>query len=134
LRRPRPLPTIAQILPPQDQLVGEWVNINNQTRTAAKRVVISKNNDTWFIKKWASGGRAPKIEIPDEERKLHLVGSNVVDKSLTYGFASYDAGFKEDHTIVHIEKDQLVVETFNIFKDDSKRSNYRTRETFERKK
>ena len=117
---------------PQDQFIGEWINVDEQTRST-KRVVITKVRTTWYLRTWGSGGGGT-TEIPHKQRRLHLLGSGAADKSLEYGFASYSAGFKQVHNVVQLEEDQLVVESFNIFKDRSGRSNYRVREVFQRKK
>lgn len=116
----------------QEQLIGEWINVDKQAGT--KRVVITKEEDSWSINTWGSQRAGGTTEIPHKERQLHLLGSSVMAESLDYGFASYDAGFKEVHNVVHLEKEQLIVETFNVFKDETGRSNYRLRDVFERKK
>ena len=117
---------------PQEQLIGEWINVDKQTRST-KRVAVTKEKDIWSIRTWGSRGGGT-TEIPHKERTLHLLGSSVRAKSLAYGFASCDAGFKDVHNVVHLQQDRLIVETFNILKDGSGRSNYRIREVFKRRK
>ena len=120
------------IAAPLQRFAGEWINVDEQTRSI-KRIVITKEGDKLLLNTWGSGGGGT-TEIPHKQRKLLIVGSNVGDMSPNYGFASYDAGFKDVHNVVHLEMDRLILESFNIFKDESRRTNYRVREVFKRKK
>lgn len=43
---------------------------------------------------------------------------------MKYGTASWDHKFKDTHLTIRQEKGELVVEEFNVYKDDSGRSNY----------
>lgn len=117
----------------QDRLPGQWTNIDEKTG-GVKRVVLSKDTDgEWAIEAFGSGGGG-QLEIPWGKVDLHLLGSNIGAKSLDYGFASWDKDFAITHTVLHVENNRLVVEMFTIFKDDSGRSNYRSREVFKRSK
>lgn len=65
------------------------------------------------------------------QHPLHLLGDSVADESMKYGFASWELKSAITHyLILRTDDDQLVVETFRIFKDDSDRSNYRVLERF----
>jgi hypothetical protein len=53
---------------------------------------------------------------------------------MKYGIASWDHKFKETHLTLRLAKGELVVEDFNVFKDDSSRSNYRMTYKFKKGK
>jgi len=57
---------------------------------------------------------------------LHLLGDSVEATEMKYGIASWDHKFKDMHLTIRLEKGELVVEDFNVFKDDSGRSNYKS--------
>ena len=54
--------------------------------------------------------------------------------SLKYGFASWDHKFADTHLTLRLEKGELVVESYTVFKDKSGRSNYRSKATFKKAK
>ena len=109
---------------PQDQLLGTWTKMDEQGRTSG-RLSITKRGDSWTIEAWvAGGGNAP--EIAWGPTSLTLLGDNVGAADLPYGFATWDFGFKVTHLTLRLAKDELVAEEFDIFKDNSGRSNYRT--------
>ena len=80
-------------------------------------------------------GRSCSIEwIPgfanDSEKgfkptRFDLLGDNVGASELPYGFAMWDHGFKLEYFTARLENDELVLESYSIFKDGSGRSNYR---------
>ena len=114
---------------PQERLVGGWVNADKDTR-GLKRLAVAKKDDTWSIEAWGSGGGG---EIPWGKTSLALLGDSAGSKDLPYGFASWDPGFAVTHLTLRLEKDELVVDTFTIFKDKSGRSNYRSVQRFKKK-
>ena len=52
---------------------------------------------------------------------------------MKYGLASWDHKFVDTYLTLHWEKDRLIVERFDIFKDKSGRSNYRKRSEFKKR-
>ena len=50
------------------------------------------------------------------------------------GIASWDHGFVETHLTLRLVGDELIAAEFNVFKDDSGRSNYRARYKFKKVK
>jgi hypothetical protein len=106
-------------------LVGDWRNANPEG--GLTRVVISvDDNAAWKIQAW----RKCHPEDCDWGRiELQVFGDNVGDKEAKYGFAHWDHKFKDTYIIVRIEDKKLHVETFDIFKDESGRSNYRSTAT-----
>ena len=73
------------------------------------------------------------MELPAGKTNLTFLGDSVESKVLPYGFATRDAGFAVKYQTLRMEKGELVVETFTIFKDKSGRSNYRSEERFKKK-
>ena len=57
--------------------------------------------------------------------RFDLLGDNVGATELPYGFAMWDHGFKLEYFTARLENDELVLESYSIFKDGSGRSNYR---------
>ncbi len=57
--------------------------------------------------------------------RFDLLGDNVGATDLPYGFAMWDHGFKLEYFTARLENDELVLESYSIFKDGSGRSNYR---------
>src|SRR5262249_7529205 len=114
--------------PPQERLLGGWVNVDKDTG-GLKRLAVTKGDGTWSIEAWGAGGGG---EIPWGKTSLALLGGNAGARELPYGFATWDARFKVTHLTLRLEKDELVVETFSIFTDKSGRSNYRSVERFKK--
>ncbi len=67
--------------------------------------------------------------------KLSLHGDGISAKELPYGFATWESKISTRHKSLKIEKDELVVEQFNIFTPEAAkgRSNFRTVERFKKK-
>jgi hypothetical protein len=117
--------------PPQERLVGGWINVDKDSG-ALKRLAVAKKDDTWSIEAWGAGGGGT-LEIPWGKTSLALLGDNAGAKDLPYGFATWNPGFQVKHLTLRIEKHELFVETFSIFKDKSGRSNYRSVERFKKR-
>jgi hypothetical protein len=105
-----------------DDFAGKWVNVDDKTG-GLPRLEISKKDKAWTIQAWGAGGGG---EIDQGKVTLHLLGDNVGDTTMKYGIASWDHKFKQTHLTLRLENGELVVEDFNVFKDDSGRSNYRS--------
>lgn len=114
---------------PQESLVGEWLNVIKEPRVI-KRLIISQKRDEWFIEVWSL---ANGQEVSWKKVKLSLLGDDVEATSLPYGFASWDLGFSDTHRTLRQEENELIVESFSIFKDRSRRSNDRTLQKFRKK-
>lgn len=56
---------------------------------------------------------------------LNLFGHDAGDKDPSWGMATFISGFDEITLIMHRDGNQLVLEVYTLFKDDSDRSNYR---------
>jgi hypothetical protein len=54
-----------------------------------------------------------------------VLSDSVSSRDFGCGFATWEQGFKVCHMIVRFEKGNLVAELYNIFTDNSGRSNFR---------
>jgi hypothetical protein len=113
-----------------DDFVGKWVNADKDTR-GLTRIEVSGKDGKWTIQAWGMGGGG---EIDQGKVTLNLLGDSVGDKEMKYGFASWDHKFADTHLTLRLEKGDLVVEDYTVFKDNSRRSNYRSKSTFKRGK
>jgi hypothetical protein len=111
-----------------DAFSGKWVNLDDRT-SSLTRIEITKKDIGWTVQVWGAGGNG---EIDQGKVTLSLLGDSTQSRIMTYGFASWDHKFKDTHLTLRFEKGRLIVEYFNIFKDNSGRSNYRTRAEFKR--
>jgi hypothetical protein len=107
---------------------GKWVNSDDRTG-GLTRLEIRKQEKGWTIQAWGAAGGG---EIDQGRVTLHLLGDTAGDTDMKYGIASWDHKFKDTYLTLRLEKDELIVEDFNVFKDDSGRSNYRSRYTFKK--
>ena len=114
-----PVPRQASIAAP-NSINGEWANASS-----GLKLKITQDAKGSSIEAWATGGGGT-TEIPWGKTPLDRLGDNVAATNLPYGFATWDHGFKSTHLTARLDGDQLVVETFSVFKDGSGRSNYRT--------
>jgi hypothetical protein len=113
-----------------EAMLGTWINVDDMTH-GLKRIEIAKDDDDWTIQAWGAGGG----EIDQGKVALDLLADSAGAAEMKYGYASWDHKFKETHLTLRLEKRWLMtVEDFNIFKDNSGRSNYRTRSEFKRPK
>jgi uncharacterized protein (TIGR02996 family) len=123
-----------------DAFTGAWANIDEQTDGWA-RLDINTVGTTGTIRAWARSdfqcyqeelrlsaeAHDPDHHPPPEPPPLgalHLLADSVCDTELKYGIGFWDYGFVESHMTLRLEGDELVAEEFNVFKDDSGRSNY----------
>ncbi|HEY7425339.1 MAG TPA: hypothetical protein VH682_13995, partial [Gemmataceae bacterium] len=131
-------PAVAKLLgkepaPPtsaEDGFAGKWVNVNEKTN-GLTRIEISRKDKVWTIQAWGAAGGG---EIDQGKTTLSLLGDSVADTTMKYGFASWHHGFKDTQRTLQLKEELLIVEDFNIFKDNSGRSNYRSRSEFKRMK
>jgi hypothetical protein len=65
---------------------------------------------------------------------LSLLRDDMDATEMKYGFASWDHKYKDTHLTLRLERTRLIVEDFNIYKDKSGRSNYRSRYVFKETK
>ena len=123
-----------------DAFTGTWANVDDQTDGWA-RLDINTVGKTGTVRAWTANGfqyyqgelrlseeaydrdHHPPPESPPLGT-LHLLADSVCDAELKYGIAFWDCGYVECHMALRLEGDELIVEEFNVFKDNSGRSNY----------
>jgi hypothetical protein len=116
---------------PQTGYVGKWTNATREGPKTFTRFVVSKKDDDWWIEAWLNLGGGNEATMG--KVSLSLLGDNVQAKSLSYGFATWK-GEPTVHLTLRLEKDQVVAETFTIYKDKSSgASNFRRQEKFKKK-
>jgi hypothetical protein len=113
-----------------DPFAGKWVNVDEMTR-GLTRLEIEKKGDAWVIRAW---GKCHPTDCDWGKVTLHLLGDSVSDKQMKHGLAQWDHKFKDSHLTLRLEQGELVVVSFDVFKDGSGRSNYRSTYKFKKGK
>jgi hypothetical protein len=130
----RPVPTHA----PQT-LEGDWAGPDPELKNRRSRPVAAHAPQTvegdWAVPEAGrvmrltktNDGRSCSIEwlpgFPNDSEKgfkptrFDLLGDNVGATELPYGFAMWDHGFKTEYFTARLENDELVLESYSIFKD-----------------
>jgi hypothetical protein len=133
------------------QLAGQWVNVDTDNR-GLTRIDIYEQEGGWKIRAWAPAGDAEHdlgqatlavlgdsvscFQCSDPSVTSLSIATNISAQknertslgspAMSYGFAHWEYAFKDTYLTVRRHKDILVVEDFNIFKDGSGRTNYRS--------
>ncbi len=116
-----------------DRFLGQWVNVDEATENLTRIEITKTDGDGLLIQAWGAGGRGG--EIDQGKVPLTLLADSAGSRDMKYGYATWDHKFAEMHVTLRLEKSWVMtVEDFTIFKDKSKRSNYRTRSEFKRVK
>lgn len=112
-----------------DRLPGVWLNTNNAAQGIMK-VAIAVNHPKLVVRVFGAGNP----DLSDwGEVEADCIYANSVSSRLAAGFtARYDFDFSETHLQANWNQGLLVLASFTTFKDDSKRSNYFSREFFHR--
>lgn len=103
-------------------LLGSWVNSDPDTRGLTK-INVSQNWITGSVSADTYGACLP-TDCEWGKERMDLVGSSVVDGSPEYAITNYEFDFKSTFITSRFENGELIVGTYNIFSDDSERSNY----------
>ena len=133
----------------QTSITGTWGASDDRTE-GLLRLEISTEGKTWTIRAWsecevryeaARRASADALSDPDPPpydppplATLHLLADTISDTEMKYGIAFWDYEFKETHLTLRLEGDELIAEDFNVFKDDSGRSNYLMQSKFKKVK
>jgi hypothetical protein len=107
-------------------VIGVWYNCAPES-TQIKKLEILQEGDLLYIKiqgsnhpehiKWAKVEIKPFVSIPDADE--------------ISGFTCFhDFGFMETQICSNVKRGILVIQAYNVFKDDSGRPNYFSREFF----
>lgn len=120
-----------------DDFAGKWMNKDDKSG-GLTRLEISKNGKAWTIQVWGAGIQEREAgggdEIDQGKVTLNLLGDSVGDTEMKYGIASWNHKFKDTHLTLRLEKGELVVEVYDVFKDTSARANYRSKGMFKKSK
>jgi hypothetical protein len=108
--------------------IGEWVNVDENTRSTTK-LLISQKEDGWFIQGW---GACHPTDCDWGKVPFLLVAEGSHDNIFIRGFATWNFRFKTIYVTIEIRDNHLFIDTINVFTDNSKRSNYFSSEEFQR--
>jgi len=111
----------------EKSFVGKWMPVKKDT--GLTRLEITGKGEKLRIQAW---GKCEPTDCDWGAVPLYLLGESVSAKELPYGFATWDHKFKVAHMALYLDKNELVVATYDIFTDDSGRSNYRSLARFKR--
>jgi hypothetical protein len=109
-------------------LAGEWVTTNPRTR-GITRIVVSMGESGWVAQTF---GKCHPSDCDWGWVPLHPMGASVEDHSFYSGFAVWDAGFATKFVTMVRSNDTLTVEVVTVFKDRSRRANFRMKEVLRR--
>jgi hypothetical protein len=107
---------------PHSNFAGAWERLREGDKGLPRIEITDRGRDGWTIQAW--GDCKPK-DCDWGKVPLRLLGDSVRARGFHYGFATWDAGFKDNYMIIRIEKELLIAEVYSIYKDRSGRSDYR---------
>ena len=113
------------------KLIGRWVNTDTDTRGIAT-IVIERSGEQFSVSVVGVGTDGP-IDWP---RTTATALANLEEEAGQRAVAlaaTFDFGFMKADTYLRVNKGVLVIVLFNVFKDDSGRSDYVNREFFYRR-
>lgn len=111
-----------------DDFSGTWINADPATNGVTK-LVITQGEKTLMIHAW---GKCRTQDCDWGETPLVLLGKDAAAREFPFGFATWDPKFKVTHMTLQLDRNEVVVLTYGIFKDGSGRSNYRSEYRFKR--
>ena len=111
-------------------LVGRWLNTDRGT-TGVREILIEQDGEEFIVSAVAAGADGP-IEWPRTKAEAlanleEEAGQRAVALAVTFDF-----DFMRAETYLRVNKGVLVIVLFNIFLDQSRRSNYINREFYYR--
>lgn len=101
--------------------LGTWTNSDPDTGGIV-RLIIFQAGAGYRVEGFGACAPTP---CPWGDTAFHLLGYSVSDTNPLWELAVWDFGFADTYVVVHREGDLLVVESYDIFKDNSGRSNFR---------
>jgi len=115
----------ADDAPAVDAWAGEWVNTDPNTRSTTK-LKIALTDGKLAVHGF---GKCHPTDCDWGTTPLHLcsVGDRAKD---VVGFASWDQKFKDHHIVLRLKAGKLSVDSFDIYKDKSGRTNRSATEMF----
>ena len=113
-----------------DRLTGHWLNTDADTQGVAE-VFVEQNGDVFSVRLIGVGNDGPIKWPRADARVLANLDEEGGQRAIALT-ATFDFGFMQAETCVRVNKGVLVLLLFNAFRDDSRRSNYVTREFYYR--
>lgn len=105
--------------------IGEWVNADPETRSTTKvRIAVVDGIPTI-----QGFGKCHPTDCDWGATRLHLCARSGEEKQIV-GLASWDQTFKDHHMVIRLERGVLSIDSYDIYKDNSRRTNRSTGETF----
>ncbi|HEV2853844.1 MAG TPA: hypothetical protein VHC97_13665 [Thermoanaerobaculia bacterium] len=111
-------------------LLGTWFNTDKNTGGVVRMVLAGMPAD--FTVHAFGAGSPPSQEYDWGSTGAVAYASGVASPDGMAFSATYDFGFVETFLAAYTKSGILVLDTFNVFKDGSGRSNYFSREFFHR--
>ncbi len=109
-------------------LLGTWFNTDRQTGGIVRMVLAGTPGD-FTVQAFGAGSPEP-LDWAAAAAQAYAAG--VASPAGMAFSATYDFGFLETFLAAYTKSGILVLDTFNVFKDGSGRSNYFSREFFHR--
>lgn len=109
--------------------VGTWVNKNPNTRSVTRFVVKKVGADKLAVQVF---GKCHPTDCNWGSARLITYGTSVQDASGAYGTAAYDQGFSRSLLTFNRAGQDVMMQGFTQFVDNSGRQNYYMREYFKR--
>jgi hypothetical protein len=97
--------------------LGDWINVDAKT-SEITRLKISEEKGKLKIRGW---GECHPKECDWGDARLNLFRSHEDPRRFDYGFARWDFGFSDLNLVLHLDKNELLVDSYNVFKDESRR-------------
>lgn len=111
-------------------LIGRWVNTDPATRGIAE-LIIDQDGEQFYVRAVGAGADGP-IQWPrTRAQALANLEEEAGQRSIALA-ADFDFGFMKAETYLRANKGVLVIVLFNVFLDESGRSNYVNREFYYR--
>lgn len=107
--------------------MGSWTNTDANT-SSTTRLLITNTNGKLLVRGY---GKCSPTDCDWGTTPLHLCKDRTDSLGLV-GFAAWNQGFTDRYIVLRLKSSQLVVESFDIFKDNSGRSPSRIQEVFKR--
>jgi hypothetical protein len=106
-----------------DPWAGTWINVDTEHGGVTK-LLIAEGKLGRTIQAW---GRCRPTDCDWGATPLAMFGYGT-----PYRFATWDPKFKDTYMILRPEKDEIAAEIFYVYKDGSRRPNYRVEYRFKR--
>ena len=112
-----------------ERFLGEWQNVDGRTRGLPKLAIVRDPEAGLTIQAW---GACHPTDCDWGKVPLQLLGDSISAVDLHYGFCQWDHGFANNYMTLRYDGEELSVDVYDVFKDDSNRSNYHKTYRFRR--